>query len=312
MRINNQEDLVTIAIPAYKDKWLSEAIESALNQDYNNIELIIIDDHSPYNLNRIVKPYLKDKRVHYYYNETNLGRKSIVYNWNRCLELAKGDYFVLLCDDDILLPTFVSTLLCLANKYPKCNVFHGRRAVFDESTGKTNDEDAWPEYEEFDSFIDLENKPERKHTITEFLYRTPLIKSLKYQVFPVGYFSDNATILKLAKHGGIASSQEVICKFRNSKEHISDNKKYEFGKAKAVIQYYNWYQKNINKSLSDDKKNKILDCWLYGFYNHANSIGKIKILSITPSGVWGLKQNIYILLSSGVNKILSLIRELFS
>lgn len=298
MDTDSLSGLVTIAIPAYKDKWLSEAIESALNQDYKNIELIIVDDHSPYNLGRIVKPYLTDKRVRYYYNKNNLGKKSIVYNWNKCLELAKGDYFVLLCDDDVLLPNFVSTLLCLANKYPECNVFHGRRAVYDESTGNTIEEDSWPEYEEFDSFIKLESKPERKHTITEFLYRTPLIRSLKYEVFPVGYFSDNATILKLAKHGGIASSQEVICRFRNSKEHISGNKKFEYGKAKAVIQYYNWYQKNINQSLSDKTKYNILDRWLYFFYKKADTIDKLKIISIAPLQVWGYKQKVYLFLSS--------------
>ena len=36
--------LVSIAIPAYKRKWLSEAIKSALSQDYKNIEVIIVDE----------------------------------------------------------------------------------------------------------------------------------------------------------------------------------------------------------------------------------------------------------------------------
>ena len=61
--------LVTIAIPAYKRKWLNEAIESALAQNYKDIELIIVDDHSPQNLKDIVEPYLSDGRVSYYYNE---------------------------------------------------------------------------------------------------------------------------------------------------------------------------------------------------------------------------------------------------
>lgn len=65
--------LVSIAIPAYKRKWLKEAIYSALSQDYQNIEVIIVDDHSPQNLRDIVSPFLIDKRVSYYYNEINLG-----------------------------------------------------------------------------------------------------------------------------------------------------------------------------------------------------------------------------------------------
>ena len=297
--------LVTIAIPAYKGKWLAEAIESALNQDYKNIELIIVDDHSPYNLGRIVNPYLKDKRVRYYYNEKNLGKKSIVYNWNRCLDLAKGDYFVLLCDDDVLLPNFVCTLLQLANKYPNCFVFHGRRDVFDESTGIIREEEAWPEYEDFESFMKLELKSQRTHTITEFLCRTSLLKTIKYEIFPVGYFSDNATILKLAKIGGISSSQKTCCVFRKSNEHITGNKKYEYEKAKAAIQYFTWYKKNINTTLNENYKNNILDRWLYTFYKKADTIGKIRIVSIAPLKVWGVKQKIFLYsLSLGLNKVL--------
>ena len=46
--------LVSIAIPAYKKKWLKEAIVSALSQDYPNIEVIIVDDHYPQNLSDVV------------------------------------------------------------------------------------------------------------------------------------------------------------------------------------------------------------------------------------------------------------------
>ena len=225
-----QSGLVTIAIPAYKSKWLPEAIDSALNQDYNNIELVIVDDHSPYDLKTIVLPYLKDKRVRYYYNESNLGKDSIVYNWNKCVDLANGEFFVLLCDDDILLPNFVSGLIKLAEKYPYCNVFHGRRTLLNDMTGQKSEENPWPEYEDFSTFLKAEYYHQRKHTITEFLYRTSILKTEKFEIFPVGYFSDNATILKLAKNGGIASSSEVVCMFRYSTEHISSNKKFTIGK----------------------------------------------------------------------------------
>ena len=90
------QDLVSIAIPAYKRKWLKEAIESALAQDYDNIELIIVDDHSPQNLREIVSPYLTNKRVSYHYNKENVGKDSVANNWNRCLEYAKGEFFVVM------------------------------------------------------------------------------------------------------------------------------------------------------------------------------------------------------------------------
>ena len=83
----NITGLVSIAIPAYKATYLYEAIESALSQDYKNIELIIVDDCSPYHLDNIVNKFY-DSRISYYKNEENLGKVSIVHNWNKCLSLA--------------------------------------------------------------------------------------------------------------------------------------------------------------------------------------------------------------------------------
>ncbi len=285
--------LVSIAIPAYKRRWLKEAIESALSQDYDNIELIIVDDHSPQNLKEVVEPYLLDKRVSYFYNETNIGKESVVNNWNRCLEYVRGEFFVLLCDDDVLMPDFVSTLLKLAVKYPQCNVFHGRRILYDEVTGEIIEEDPWLEYEDY-GYI---SEAFHKHTITEFLYRTCVLKKEKFVVFPSGLFSDNATILKLAKNGGIASSCEVICQFRKSSEHISGSNQYAYEKAKAAILYSDWFQNNVNESYNNKQKRDRLDIWLQSFFRYASLLEKIKILFIVPFDVWSYKQKIYMFLS---------------
>lgn len=291
-----QSGLVTIAIPAYKSQWLSKAIASALNQEYDNIELIIVDDHSPFVLRNIVEPFLSDRRVSYYYNNTNLGKKSIVYNWNKCVDLAHGEFFVLLCDDDVLYPNFVISLLALAAKYPTCNVFHGHRAIVDDATGEIEEEKPWPEYESFESFSNAEYSGKRHHTITEFLYRTDFLKEEKFEVFPVGYFSDNATILRLTKVGGIASTQSTVCQFRKSAEHITNNKKFEVGKAKAAIQYFKWYKNHINTSLSDQDINGRLDIWLHKFFKNADNFSRLRIILLVPHSIWGFKKKIYMLL----------------
>lgn len=161
--INN---LVTIAIPAYKAQYLHEAIESALQQDYPNIEVVIVNDKSPYDLDSIVSQF-DDKRIRYYKNNINLGSQSIVLNWNKCLEYAKGEYFVLLCDDDYLFPNFVSSLLSLVRKYPSCDVFHARRLIIHKDKQSTESKQ-WPEFESGEDFRynSLENK--RHHTVLNF------------------------------------------------------------------------------------------------------------------------------------------------
>ena len=290
------QGLVTIAIPAYKRKWLNEAIESALAQDYSNIELIIVDDHSPQNLKEVVEPYLADKRVSYYYNEINVGNESVAINWNKCLEYSRGEFFVLLCDDDVLMPNFVSTLLCLAQKYPQCNIFHGSRMFYHEKTGSTEVLESWPEYESFEEFVKAKSEVKRKHTITEFLYRSRSIVAEKYIVFPVAYFSDDASILRIVKDGGIASSKEPVCKIRISDEQISSAGKFAVEKFKATLMYYDWYKTFIVPPKSLQVIKNEIDDWAYRFYSETTLRNKIRILLMVPNYVWPFKQKGILLL----------------
>lgn len=237
-----EKGLVSIAIPAYKKTYLAEAIDSALGQTYQNIELIIVNDHSPYDLDSIVNKY-DDKRIRYYKNKRNLGKRSIVLNWNKCLEYAQGEFFVLLCDDDVLMPDFVSELLNLAEKYKECNVFHARKNEKDERTGDITGTPAWPEYETHEEYVKQYFNHNRKHTISEFLYRTTTIKDVQYKVFPSGFFSDDASLILFTKNGGIASSNNSLLIFRFSDEHITSNGKYNIGKARAMRQFLRWVKK---------------------------------------------------------------------
>lgn len=234
--------LVSIAIPAYKKTYLAEAIESALGQTYQNIELIIVNDHSPYDLDSVVSQY-DDKRIRYYKNKINLGKRSIVHNWNKCLDYARGEFFVLLCDDDVMSPNFVSDMLKLASDYHDCNVFHARKWEMDERNGVLSETSAWPEFESHYDFVKHYFDGDRRFTISEFLYRTPIVKQLKYKVFPVGFFSDDASMIMFTKEGGIVSSQQALMTFRFSNEHITSNGNYNIGKARAMRQFLKWAKK---------------------------------------------------------------------
>ena len=95
----------SFVLPAFKNDYLTEAIDSILSQSYKDFELIIIDDASPYNLSSIINQY-DDKRISFYKNETNIGGRNLVHNWNKCIQYAKGDYVILASDDDIYGPCF--------------------------------------------------------------------------------------------------------------------------------------------------------------------------------------------------------------
>ena len=101
-----QNTLISFVLPAFKSEFLEQAINSILNQTYENFELIIVNDCSPDNVEEIVYSF-KDKRIKYYENEKNIGGTNLIDNWNLCTRFANGEYLILASDDDIYSPDFL-------------------------------------------------------------------------------------------------------------------------------------------------------------------------------------------------------------
>ncbi|MBK8785156.1 MAG: glycosyltransferase family 2 protein [Chitinophagaceae bacterium] len=109
--------LVTIAIPTYNnERYIADAIRSAMAQDYVNLEILIVDDASQDNTEQIVTPFCKDPRVYYFKNEKNIGR---VANYHKALyQLAKGEWYLNLDGDDYLTdPSFISKAISWTEGY---------------------------------------------------------------------------------------------------------------------------------------------------------------------------------------------------
>lgn len=94
------EPLVSILIPTYnRANLLKRSIQSALNQTYENIEIVISDNNSDDNTDKIVNSFT-DRRIKYFKNESNIGP---ILNWRNALVKSSGDYCILLCDDDYII-----------------------------------------------------------------------------------------------------------------------------------------------------------------------------------------------------------------
>lgn len=123
----------SVTVPAYKAQYLGECIDSILAQTYKNFEVIIVNDHSPQDLDSIVEKY-DDPRIRYYKNEVGFGAEHVVGNWDKCLEYAQGEYLICMGDDDKLLPTCLENYVVLINKYPTLDVYHARTEIIDENS----------------------------------------------------------------------------------------------------------------------------------------------------------------------------------
>lgn len=120
--------LVSVCIPVFNgEKFLLEALESVKNQSYQNIELIISDDHSADSSIELANEFLKtfENRFKLVANP----KKGIGSNWNNCVRNANGKYIKFLFQDDILFSDCISEMVSMAETDQKVGMVYSNRAI---------------------------------------------------------------------------------------------------------------------------------------------------------------------------------------
>ncbi len=209
------QPLISVLITSYnREKYISEAIESVLNQTYRNIELIIVDDYSSDNTFSIIKHYEeKDNRVYIYQNDHNLGQFP---NRNKAASLAKGEYLKYLDSDDVLYPNALEIYIGAMLKYPNAcaavQAHHHRHDLF--LPFNISSEDALLSHYTSGSQI---------------LNLGPSLVMFKKSVFnEIGGFEESEGILKdtllmlrMAEKGSIVLVQRDLCYWRLHADQIT-------------------------------------------------------------------------------------------
>ncbi len=106
------DDLVTIAIPTYNraNLYLRDVISAALDQTWENIEVLVGDNASTDNTDKVVSEF-KDPRLRYIQHKNNIGANG---NFNALLNAAKGKWFFLFHDDDMIDGDFIESCMEIA------------------------------------------------------------------------------------------------------------------------------------------------------------------------------------------------------
>ena len=93
--------LISVLMNVYNgESCIAEAIQSVLNQTYNNFEFIIVDDGSTDRTSEIIHSF-SDARINYVYNPV---RRHIAYAGNLALQMANGDWIARIDADDVWIP----------------------------------------------------------------------------------------------------------------------------------------------------------------------------------------------------------------
>lgn len=117
--MTEQSPSVSICIPTFNRSGMVErAIESALSQTYHDLEVIVVDNASDDNTEDVVASYA-DPRLKFFKNPKNLG---LFGNFNRCIELSRGDLIHILHSDDYIDPHFTKTCVRFFKEHPNVSL----------------------------------------------------------------------------------------------------------------------------------------------------------------------------------------------
>lgn len=214
---------VSFILPAYKRRFLQEAIASILAQTYHDFELIVVDDCSPEDLKSIVDEF-RDGRMSYYRNEVNLGGKDLVAAWCRAMGYATGEWCVLASDDDVYHPDYLKEMVVLTEKYPQVDLVHCRNAEIDAKSNITSVGHGRAEYETGIQMLYSSSVLRCHQRMADLMFRRSTYDKFGIPQYPLAWYSDHALAVKYAWEKGAACSSRILFMFRNSGVNLSSSR----------------------------------------------------------------------------------------
>lgn len=270
----------SILIPAYKPQFLEECIESILAQTYEEWELVLVNDASPYDLDSIVKKY-DDKRIRYYKREIGYGAERLVDNWNDCLSYATGDFVINMGDDDKLLSNCLMDYVELISVYPNKDLYHIKAEIINEKSEVINIQENRPETESVYSMM-WHFWEGRRQWMGDWLFRiTTLRRNGGFYNLPYAWGADNISAFIAAINTGVANSTKIGFSYRVSSLTISNTTHTSPKKVQAWNQVDRWYKEFFQKIPRNNEKD--YDYWKLLISNRSAYINKMKREEIIQS-----------------------------
>lgn len=230
---------VSIIIPTYKrSDYIIRAIESVINQNYSNIEILVIDDNDPLSEFRNdteikMRKYSGNEKIIYLKNEKNLGG-AIARNVG--IHEATGDYITFLDDDDIYLPGKIDIQL-------NYMLDHGYELTFTDVRI----------HDMSDRLIDY-----REHKYVKSFDQEELLKyHIMHHLTPTGtYMFKRDSLIKIGGFDNVSVGQEFILMLKA----IESGVKIGYIPVANVIQYIH---KGERISTGQNKLNKEIELYNY-------------------------------------------------
>lgn len=182
--------LVTIAITSYNyAEHVRDAVASALNQTYRNLEVLVLDNASTDDSVAVIRTFDSDERLRIVIHAENIG---IQRNHNAAIDHARGEFLVFLSADDVLLPTFIEDAIAYRRRHSEIDIVYMTIATMDRTGNILGNFD----HPALDSAESYSGRNEFASLLTRDMYMYLPTILFPIEVFAeLGYLDETITIL---------------------------------------------------------------------------------------------------------------------
>ncbi len=228
--------LVSVVIPVHNgEKYIKESIDSCLNQTYDNIEIIVVDDNSEDKTLEILKNYGEKITVLPVEKQNGLG--NVI---NIGIRKSQGKYIARMDADDFMYPTRIQKQVEYLESNPNCVAIGGQIDIIDENSNITGHR----EYA-------IEDKDIKKNRFLFQPFAHPAVTLRKSIVEEIGLYPENMWkvedvkfFLILSTKGEFHNLRDTVLKYRITFKTESQSKMLDHFRKTNEIR--NWAIKELN------------------------------------------------------------------
>lgn len=218
---------VSVMMPAYNvANYIGEAIDSILNQTFQDFELIIVDDGSKDDTYSVMQSYAqKSDKIRIYQNEKNEG---LVFTRNRLLDLADGEYLAALDSDDISLLDRLEKQVTFLDANPDIDLLGGGLEFFRADSNEKSYLLFMTDPDEIACKLLFHNM----FTQTAIIFRNK-VKEIKYHNHPLA--EDYDLWVRISWQGKVTNLKDVLALCRLHPQSISARRDDDMKKNDRLI-----------------------------------------------------------------------------
>ncbi|MFD2909786.1 glycosyltransferase [Flavobacterium ardleyense] len=245
---------LAIVIPYYKIDFFKETLDSLKNQTNKNFNVYIGNDASLNNPEELLATYLDKLNITYHYFDKNLGSKSLVQQWNRCLALVQNEkWLMILGDDDVLASNVVASFYENIEEIELEGslVIRFASEVINENSKKITTVFTHPEKENGLAFLERKLKGGTRSSLSEYIFNKKELLKIGIKDLPLAWYSDLLLVIELSVLNPIFSIDKSVVYFRNSGQNITSRKDNLVKKNEGTFGFYLYLIQNYQKQFSN-------------------------------------------------------------